>query len=202
MNFTTDHVSCDPDLLAALRMARTEVKQSWPDATYYEAREPRRLDAALYLNALCKLCLDAGHDGQKIAYMVEDDGGATLPEPVCRMLGMIVCELLGSISVYAPQTANALPIRIVLRRRGRAVLCAIFSDVVRRAGPCVPASLPRRGKFADMLGKSCALRRMPERGLIAVLLDVEKAGRHVGATIAGYRAARTEYGRYRGGLDA
>lgn len=152
------------------------------------AAEPREIDACLYMFALCRhlqaTCLDQrGIDG-----LLDVDGAGRLPEAVCRLLGLMVRELVNDAGGFSRPEPPHRTITVTLRRRETTCLCTIarrgFDDP--RAG--VQHGLKRVQRLAAELGGSCMIRPMPERKLTAIMFNVHAVERCAPAAIRRYRA--------------
>ena len=151
------------------------------------AAESKAIDARLYMFALCKhlqtICLDRRH----IHCLLDADAVGKLPEAVCRMLGLMVGELVTDAGECSrPETTRA-PITVTLRRRGTVCLCTISSECLADSCGCAQSGLRRVSRLATELGGSCAVRRMRVRGLIAIIFDVDLVERCFPAAIRRYR---------------
>jgi two-component sensor histidine kinase len=150
------------------------------------AGQSEEVDACLYIFALCKhlqtTCLDRG----RIDCLIDGDGAGRLPETVCRMLGLMVCELVKDASerTIAPRTVT-----VTLRRRGAICLCTISGQ-----GMAEPSADPRPGlrrvrQLAAELHGGCMIRSMPDRGTIAIMFDARLVEPRLPAAIWRYRAS-------------
>jgi hypothetical protein len=170
-------------------------------STREKADEPQPIDAALYLETLCRLFASA-HPREAIACTVEDHGAGMVPEAVCRMLGLALCELIDGARTDVSPLHGMAPLTVLLRRRGSIVLCAIAGESL--TSPSFPSALPCSVEMAELLRDICILRWMPERGMVAIMLDADAAERRITAAVSGYRAARARHASWAvcGELDA
>ena len=151
--------------------------------------EPMRIDAAVYMNAVCKLLKATSLSLSGIQWAVDDQGIGMLPEAICRLLGLMVCQIIGA-AAYFPKKAMQSPIRISLRRRGSIVLCGISSPALAEPSLCDAPGLQRVQQVVAGLRIGCMLRLIPERGLLAIMLDIEGVGSRIPAVVAAYRSVQ------------
>ena len=151
--------------------------------------EPIRIDAAVYLNAVCKLLNSTSIKFAGIQCVVDDQGIGMLSEAICRLLGLIVCQILSAAEHFSEKAMQS-PIRISLRRRGTTVLCGISSPALAEPRLCDAPGLRRVQQVAAGLEISCMLRLMPERELIAIMLDIEGVGSRIPGVVDAYRSVQ------------
>ena len=159
-----------------------------------ERRQTTRLSAGLHLKTVCRLFQIASADSVAADCVVDDDGVPLQSEAVCRVLGLVVGELISNAKSCVPVATLPQPISIVLRQRGAVLLCVFESDWLTESGSCVPSGLPCTERMVLALGSSCVVRLMPDRALTAILLDTEVAEQRIPAAVAAYRAARATRG--------
>jgi hypothetical protein len=150
------------------------------------AVKPSEIDAGLYLFALCKhlqtICLDrCGID-----CILDADGAGGLPEAVCRMLGLMVCGLVTDAADCSYTKAAQETVRVTLRRRGTTYLCAV-SRRCADSCTCAKPGLRRAQQLASELGNSFMVRSMPDRGITAIMFDIDLVEQCVAAPIWLYR---------------
>jgi hypothetical protein len=150
------------------------------------AAKPSEIDAGLYLFALCKhlqtICLDrCGID-----CILDADGAGGLPEAVCRMLGLMVCGLVTDAADCSYTKAAQETVRVTLRRRGTTYLCAV-SRRCADSCTCAKPGLLRARHLASELGHSCMVRSIPDRGITAIMFDIDLIERCFAAPISLYR---------------
>ena len=148
--------------------------------------EPTRIDAGVYLNVVCNLLNSTSLKFAGLECVVDDQGVGLLPEAICRLLRLMACQTI-SAAAHFPAKAIQSPIRISLRRRGTIVLCAISSPALAKPSLCDAPSLQRLQRAGAGLQTSCMLRLMPERALIAIMLDIEEVGSHIPEAVGPYR---------------
>jgi hypothetical protein len=149
------------------------------------ARGFDEVDACLYIFGLCKELQTTHLDRRGIDCLIDGGNIGRLPEIVCRMLGLMVCELVrdASKSTIAPRTLT-----LTLRRRGDVCLCTISGE-----GVPVPYGDPQSGlrrvrQLAAELDGACMIRSMPERGTVAIMFDACLVEPRLPMTIWRYRA--------------
>ena len=173
------------DRLAEAEIVATRLfEDSFARAIPGIARESE-VDACLYLFGLCKE-LQATHlDRRGIDCLIDGGNIGRLPEIVCRMLGLMVGELVRDASEcrIAPRTLT-----LTLHRRGDICLCTISGQRVTdpHAGPQL--GLKRAQQLAAELDGACMIRSMPERGAIGIMFDAYLAEPCLPAAICRYRA--------------
>ena len=142
------------------------------------------IDVFLHIFAICKQLQGMCLDRRGVDCLIDSADVGGLPESVCRMLGLMVCELVHDASALAiaPRILT-----VALRRRGDVCLCTISGQGV--ADPCagVPPGLRRVCRLADALDGACLVRSMPERETIAVMFDARLVKSRLPAAIRWYR---------------
>jgi hypothetical protein len=162
------------------------------------AAEPSKIDADLYLFALCahlqSICLDR----HGIGCILDADGAGRLPEAVCRILGAMVCELINDAGVCTCNQTAERTVRVTLRRRGTACLCTVSrcSD----SCPCEKPGLWRARELASELNDGCSVRPVPDHGLTAIMFDLDLVEGSLAAQIWPYR--REQASQFDGRLSA
>jgi two-component sensor histidine kinase len=150
------------------------------------AAKPSEIDADLYLFALCKhlqtICLDR----RGIGFILDADGAGRLPETVCRMLGLMVCELVNDAAECTyPETAQE-NVRVTLRRRGTTCVCTI-SHRCAESRACARRGLERAQQLASQLSDRCVVRSMPDGRISAIRFDIDLVERCFAAPTWLYR---------------
>ncbi|MET1029110.1 MAG: hypothetical protein ABWY00_18215 [Dongiaceae bacterium] len=145
-----------------------------PRAVPQLALEPKEIDAGLYLFALCKYFQISRLKGQHLDCRMDGEGVGKLPEAVCRLLGLMVCELIaaGYVTGNAPQA-----IAVTLRKRGATCLCVVSSPGRTDQGLAgydrnMAPALRRVRQLAAELSGGCLVRSIPDRGLTAIMVDI------------------------------
>ena len=124
-----------------------------------------RIDAALYLNAVCKTLQSVSPDCGPIDYVTGQSAVGMLPEPFCRLLGLVVCELISGVADASPRrSARPMPIRVVLLQRSTFVMCAISGHSLSETKFCASSGLECAKQMTAGLQESCNLHFMPEQG--------------------------------------
>jgi hypothetical protein len=149
------------------------------------ADEPEEVDARLYLFGLCKPLQTTCLDRRGIDCLIDGDDAGRLPETVCRMLGIMVCELVKDASerTIAPRT-----VMVTLSRRGALCLCMISRQGLADSYADTQPGLQRVLQLAAELDGGCMIRSMPERGTIAIMFDARVVEPRLPAAIRRYRA--------------
>ncbi len=143
------------------------------------------IDACLYMFALCNYLQTAYLTRRGVRYVLDADSVGKLPGPVCRMLGLMVCDLVHDASACArPQTET---VTVTLRRRGTTFLCTISGPCLAKC-TCPQTGLQRALRLGAELGDACIIRPLPERGLTAVMFDVHLVEPCIPAALSRYRA--------------
>ena len=158
-------------------------------AVPYAAAEPREIDAALYLFALCRQLQAIYLARRNIDCLVDADGAGRLPEAACRMLGSMVCELVQDASACSQPEIARRAVSVTLRRRGTTCLCTISGQGRTDSYECAQPGLQRVRQLAAKLRGRCMVRSMPDRGTTAIMFDVLLVERCFPAAISRYRAA-------------
>ena len=160
-------------------------------AALYEIDPPRRIDAGIYLNAICKLMQSAAPAYAEIQCVVEDYDTAMLSESICRLLGLVLCELIRAAS--AATKGSQVQIRVALRRRGAIAFCGMSTHQLAEASFCAKPGLLCIEHMSAGLGNSGLVRVIREQSLIGIMLDTDSAERSIPAAISAYRFARESY---------
>jgi hypothetical protein len=147
---------------------------------------PTRIDAAVYLNAVFSFLSSTSLQSAGLECVVDDQSVGLLPEAICRLLSLMTCQTI-SAAAYFPAKAIQSPIRISLRRRGTIVLCAISNPALAELSLYDAPGLQRLKRAAAGLQTSCMLRLMPERALIAIVLDTEGLESDILEAVGPYR---------------
>jgi hypothetical protein len=142
------------------------------DAVPLFAAKPREIDAELYLFALCKQFQTVYLDPRGIGCVLDADGAGRLPETVCRLLGLMVRELVNDTAECAYPRPSQDTITVTLRRRGTTYLCAVSSQCGESCA-CERRGLRHAQQLASQLSDHCVIRAMPERGLTAIMFDLD-----------------------------
>jgi hypothetical protein len=152
-----------------------------------------RIDPALYLNAVCKILQSISPDCGPIEYFSGRSAVGMLPERFCRLLGLLVCELISGVAdAGVRRSARPMPIRVMLLQRSTFVMCVICSPSLSETKFCASSGFECVNEMTAKLQESCTLSFMPEQGLVAVILDTEKAGLRASMAISAYRLAKHE----------
>jgi len=164
------------------------------------APAPAGIDACLYLFALCKYFQMTRLKEQRLDCRVDGEGVGKLPEAVCRLLGLMVCELIKAGGAAASPTTSR-DVAVTLRKRGATCLCVIAGattptgrdlaasqgdDPAPQADPA--PGLQRVRQLAGELSADCLVRAMPERGLTAILLDIRSVDGRLPTAISRHRS--------------
>jgi hypothetical protein len=150
------------------------------------AGQTEEVDACLYIFGLCKELQTTWLDRRGIDCLLDGDGAGRLSEAVCRMLGLMVCELVKDASerTIAPRT-----ITVTLRRRGDVCLCTISGRGIADPSADLQPGLRRVRELAAELDGGCMIRRMPEPDTIAIMFDAHLVEPRLPAAIWWYRTA-------------
>jgi hypothetical protein len=172
--------------LAEAEIAATRLfEDSFARAIPGIARGSEEVDACLYLFGLCKELQTMHLDRRGIDCLIDGGNIGRLPEIVCRMLGLMVGELVRDAgeSRIAPRTLT-----LTLHRRGDICLCTISGQGATdpHAGP--QPGLRRAQQLAAELDGACMIRSMPERRAIGIMFDAYLAEPRLPAAICRYRA--------------
>lgn len=149
-----------------------------------EARS-ERVDAFLYIFGLCKQLQATCLDRRRIGCLIDGADLGRLPEAVCRMVGLMVCELVKDASLL---TRAPRPLRVTLRRRGDICLCTVSSQSTADLHAESKPGLRRVRRLAADLDGACMVRSMPERGTVAIIFDARLIESSLPAAISRYRA--------------
>jgi hypothetical protein len=151
------------------------------------AAKRSEIDADLYLFALCKHLQTIYLDRRGIGCVFDADGIGRLPETVCRMLGLMVRELVRDVADCCYPDTSQESIKVTLRRRGTTYLCAVSR---RCSGSCACArrGLRRVQQLASQLSDHYVVRSTPNRGITAILFDIDLVERSLPTPM--YRAQR------------
>jgi two-component sensor histidine kinase len=169
-----------------------------PRANPHPAAAPTEIDACLYMFALCKQLQTICLDSRGIDCLVDADRSGRLPEAACRMLGLMVCELVEDAAEYPHPAAAGRTITVTLQRRGPLCLCTISHHGLADRGAWAQPGLQRARRLATELQGSCTVRMMPDRSMIAIGFDAPSVERLVPAAMRRYRASearRQPFGR-------
>jgi len=151
--------------------------------------ETDEVDAFLYIFGTCRQLQTTCLDRRGIDCLIDGENVGRLPETVCRMLGLIVCELVRDASerAVAPRF-----ITVMLRRRGAVCLCTISGQGA--ADPCADAKPGLRWvrQLAAELDGGCMIRSMPDRGIIAIMFNADLVEPRLPAAMRRYRAGTAE----------
>jgi len=135
------------------------------------AAESGEIDAELYLFALCRHLQMISLERLGIECILDSEGTGRLPKTVCRMLGLMVCELVNDASECRyPKTAREA-VKVTLRRRGTTCICTISRRCAASCA-CAKHGLRRARQLASELGDSCMVQAMPQRGITAIMFDI------------------------------
>lgn len=150
-------------------------------------REPA-IDADLYVFALCRQLQMTCLDRSDIDCRVDVKGVGRLPISACRLLGLVVTELVNGASGCSPLEATPREIAVTVRRRGTTCLCTVACRGLE--GACLDGQrgVQRLHHLVAEFDGGCAVRAMPERGLIAVMLDAAAVERQFPGAVWRYRA--------------
>lgn len=151
------------------------------------AAAPREIDAYLYMFALCRHLQATCLDRRGVDCLLDADGAGRLPETVCRMLGLMVCELVKDAGTWSPAETPRRMVGVTLRRRDTTCLCTITCRGLADRCASAQRGLERVQRFAAELGGSCMVRAMPERGLTAIMFDVLSVERQIPTAIRRHR---------------
>jgi hypothetical protein len=159
------------------------VRRPWQ----YVATEPAELDAGLFMLALCKQLQTTCLDRRGIDCVLDAAETGRLPEVVCRMLGLIVRELIADAS-ECPQLETApRTIKVTLGRRGTTCLCTIFCQGLMDPFAGTQPGLQRVQQLAAEFHECCTVRPMPDRGIAAIMFDAHLVERCFPAALWRYR---------------
>ena len=147
----------------------------------------REVDACLYMFGLCKQLQMTCLARRRIDCLVDTEGAGRLPETVCRMLGLMVCDLVEDVCERTPLEIAPRTITVMLRRRGGVCLCTISGDGSLDSSVDAKLGLRRVRHLAAELDGACMIRSMPERGTIAIMFDVRSVEPRLRAAIRRYR---------------
>lgn len=152
------------------------------------ARGREEADVCLYMFGLCRQLQTSCLDRRGIDCPIDGDNLGRLPESVCRMLGLMVCELVRDASECTPRQIAPRAVTVRLRRRDAVCLCVISGQGVADpyAGP--PPGLRRVRQLAAELDGGCMIRSMPDRGTVAIMFDARLVEPRLPAAIWRYRA--------------
>ncbi|HEX9461681.1 MAG TPA: hypothetical protein VGB82_03705 [Alphaproteobacteria bacterium] len=154
--------------------------QRWTGVASGDAAE---IDAGLYLFALCRHLQMTSLDRRGIDCRVDARDTGRFPASVCRMLGLVVSELVKDASAGSPKM-----ITVTLRRRGTTCLCTVACQGLNESCAAATAGLQRVRDLAAELPGDCAVRPMPDRGLVAVMFDAGLVERDFPTAFWRYRA--------------
>jgi hypothetical protein len=140
------------------------------------ASEPREIDACLHMFALCKLLQMTCLDRVRVDYLADGERVGRLPDAVCRILGLMVCELVKDAS------GRFRRIAVTLRRRGTTCLCTISCQDRREQYEDAQPGLQRVLQLATEL-RGCMIRPMSDRGITAIMFDVHLVEQNLPAAI-------------------
>jgi hypothetical protein len=152
--------------------------------------KPREIDANLYMFALCKHLQTICVDRHAIHCLIDADALRKLPEAVCRMLGLMVAELVTDADQCSRPEITSAPITVTLRRQGTVCLCTVSSECLADSYGCAQHGLRRLVRLATELRGGCIVRRMLEPGMIAIIFDIDLVERCFPAAIRRYRWSR------------
>jgi hypothetical protein len=163
---------------------RTMMRDTGLDLIQPPAAEPA-IDASLYMFALCNYLQTAYLAPRGVRYVLDADSIGKLPGPVCRMLGLMVCDLVHDASACArPETET---VTVTLRRRGTTFLCTISRRCADKCA-CSQTGLQRALRLGTELGDACIIRSIPERGLTAFMFDIHLVEPCIPAALSRYRS--------------
>ena len=145
------------------------------------------IDARLYMHALCRHLQTIYLDRRGIRCLLEADTVDKLPETACRMLGSMVSGLFIDAGDCSQTETTRAPITVTLHRRGTTCLCTISHGYLADSYACVQPGLRRLLRLATELRAACMVRWVPERGMIAIIFDVDLVERCFPAAIRRYR---------------
>jgi hypothetical protein len=143
--------------------------------------------------ALCNHLQTACLARRGIQCVLDADGAGPLPGAVCRMLGVMVCELVHDASACTyPRTARET-VTVTLRRRGTTCLCTISCRCLANTCACPQTGLRRALKLGAELGDRFLIRPIPERGITAIMFDIHSVEPSIPAALRRYRAAEASH---------
>jgi two-component sensor histidine kinase len=154
------------------------------------AANPREIDAELYLFSLCKQFQTVYLHPRGIGCVLDADGTGRLPETVCRTLGLMVRELLNDAAECAYPKPSQDTVTVTLRRRGTTYLCAV-SNPCGESCACKRHGLRRAQQLASQLSDRCVIRAMPDRGITAIMFDIDLSEQCFAEPISFCRTQRT-----------
>jgi hypothetical protein len=197
MSSTQTKFDAHPEARPAVRLGDNQRKRRgnsrYAGETDQRFRAAKRIDAGLYLKSVCKLFQTAAPDCEAMEWTVEDSGVGMVSENICRVLALAIGELVRAAAACLPFEGTQRHFKIVLRRRAGTVMCAIESRAVSESGACAPSGIHHTQHLIAALGASGMLRLMPERNLIAIMVDESNAEPRIANALAAYRLARVAY---------
>jgi hypothetical protein len=155
--------------------------------TAMEIATPTEIDAGLFMLALCGYLQTTYLDRRGIDCFLDAVGTGRLPEMVCRMLDLMVRELVKDVSERLPNETARRTVAVTLRRRGTICLCTIAAHGLTNSSEDAQPGLQRVRQLATDLHGGCTVRSMPDRGLIAIMFDIHLVERFSPAAISLYR---------------
>jgi len=160
-----------------------------PLTTILRVRQSSRLDVETYLRALTKLLEDSLPVGRSVHCHIRADDVGYLPEGICRLFGQALCELIKAAASLSTSVKNAsVPITIVLRRKGSLVCCGMSTPSLAKTAFFPNWGMRRIEQMGIVLGASCIVRMIPERNVLAILLDSEMAPSRISAANRVYQS--------------
>lgn len=151
-------------------------------------QEPAEIDANFFIFALCRQLQMTYLDRRGIDCLVDVEGVGRLPASVCRMLGLVVAELVTGAGECPQLETTPREIAVTLRRRGATCLCTVACRGLRGACTDRQPGVQRLRHLAAEFDGGCAVRAMPERATVAVMVDVGLVARDFPAAIWRHRA--------------
>jgi hypothetical protein len=153
----------------------------------YLAPQPSEIDARLYMHALCGHLQTIYLNRRGIRCLLDADTIDKLPETACRMLGLMVGGLLIDAGNCSQTETTRAPITVTLHRRGATCLCTISHVCLAESRARVQPGLRRLLRLASELSAACMVRWVIERGMLAIIFDIDLVERCFPAAIRRYR---------------
>jgi two-component sensor histidine kinase len=148
------------------------------------------IDADLYVFALCRQLQMTCLDRRDIDCRVDVEDVGRLPTSACRLLGLVVTELVNGASECSSLETMRREIAVTVRRRGTTCLCTVACRGLEDACRDEQLGVQRAHHLAAEFDGGCTVQAMPERGLVAVMFDAASVERQFSGAIWRYRAAK------------
>src|SRR5258708_16916 len=177
----------DAPIALAPPSAAGRSSESLSQATPRHRAAPKEIDGGLYLFALCKQLQATSLERRGIDCLIEADHVGRLPEPACRMLGLMVCDLVKDAGRRTHSEIPRPTITVSLQRRGSTCLCTVSHRGLGDWPVAAESGLQRVLRFAADSHRSFMVRSMPDRRTTAIMFEAHAVHEWVPEALSRYR---------------